>query len=114
MKYYVEENIPQRSCTTIRHVIKLMATISETLIFFYLGVVTITTDHEWNWAHILFTLVIAFVWRGIGERGRLCKDLLLMNPFIKQSNKLIFFIAGILVLTQIINPFRTIHFTYKD
>ncbi|XP_028275603.1 sodium/hydrogen exchanger 2-like [Parambassis ranga] len=86
MKYYVEENVSQRSCTTIRHVIKLMATISETLIFFFLGVVTITTDHEWNWAYILFTLVFAFVWRGM----------------------------GILVLTQIINPFRTIHFTFKD
>uniref|UniRef100_UPI0037E96842 sodium/hydrogen exchanger 2-like n=1 Tax=Semicossyphus pulcher TaxID=241346 RepID=UPI0037E96842 len=86
MKYYVEENVSQRSCTTIRHVIKMLSTISETLIFFFLGVVTITTDHEWNWAYILFTLLFAFVWRGI----------------------------GILVLTQIINPFRTIQFNYKD
>lgn len=86
MKYYVEENVSQRSCTTIRHVVKMLATISETLIFFFLGVVTITTDHEWNWAYILFTLLFAFIWR----------------------------LIGILVLTQIINPFRTIHFTYKD
>ncbi|XP_068165389.1 sodium/hydrogen exchanger 2-like [Antennarius striatus] len=86
MKYYVEENVSQRSCTTIRHVIKMLATVSETLIFFFLGVVTITTDHEWNWAYILFTLVFAFVWRGL----------------------------GILVLTQIINPFRTIQFNLKD
>ncbi|XP_077426646.1 sodium/hydrogen exchanger 2-like isoform X1 [Vanacampus margaritifer] len=86
MKYYVEENVSQRSCTTIRHVIKMLATISETLIFFFLGVVTITTEHEWNWAYILFTLLFALLWRGI----------------------------GILVLSQIINPFRTIHFTFKD
>ncbi|CAM9323642.1 unnamed protein product [Lampetra planeri] len=57
MKYYVEENVSQRSCTTIRHVVKMLATISETLIFFFLG---------------------------------------------------------ILVLSQIINPFRTIQFTFKD
>uniref|UniRef100_A0A667XIA4 Sodium/hydrogen exchanger n=1 Tax=Myripristis murdjan TaxID=586833 RepID=A0A667XIA4_9TELE len=86
MKYYVEENVSQRSCTTIRHVVKMLATISETLIFFFLGVVTITTEHEWNWAYILFTLLFAFVWRGL----------------------------GILVLTQIVNPFRTIQFNYKD
>uniref|UniRef100_I3K9T8 Sodium/hydrogen exchanger n=1 Tax=Oreochromis niloticus TaxID=8128 RepID=I3K9T8_ORENI len=86
MKYYVEENVSQRSCTTIRHVIKMLASISETLIFFFLGVVTITTDHEWNWGYILFTLLFAFVWRGL----------------------------GILVLTQIINPFRTIPFNMKD
>uniref|UniRef100_A0A3P8TL83 Sodium/hydrogen exchanger n=1 Tax=Amphiprion percula TaxID=161767 RepID=A0A3P8TL83_AMPPE len=86
MKYYVEENVSQRSCTTIRHVVKMLATVSETLIFFFLGVVTITTEHEWSWAYVLFTLLFAFVWRGI----------------------------GMLVLTQIINPFRTIQFNFKD
>ncbi|XP_044044353.1 sodium/hydrogen exchanger 2-like [Siniperca chuatsi] len=86
MKYYVEENVSQRSCATIRHVVKMLATVSETLIFFFLGVVTITTEHKWNWAYILFTLLFAFIWRG----------------------------TGILVLTQIINPFRTIQFTFKD
>ncbi|KAE8278291.1 Sodium/hydrogen exchanger 2 Na(+)/H(+) exchanger 2 [Larimichthys crocea] len=86
MKYYVEENVSQRSCTTIRHVVKMLATVSETLIFFFLGVITVTVEHEWNWAYILFTLVFAFFWR----------------------------IIGILVLTQIINPFRTIQFKYKD
>ncbi|XP_068602045.1 sodium/hydrogen exchanger 2 [Brachionichthys hirsutus] len=86
MKYYVEENVSQRSCTTIRHVVKMVGSISETLIFFFLGVVTLTTEHEWNWGYILFTLLFAFVWRGL----------------------------GVLVLTQIINPFRTIPFNAKD
>ncbi|XP_023662674.1 sodium/hydrogen exchanger 2 [Paramormyrops kingsleyae] len=86
MKYYVEENVAQRSCTTIRHVVKMLGTMSETLIFFFLGVATITTDHEWNWGYILFTLLFAFVWRAL----------------------------GVFVLTQIINPFRTIPFNFKD
>ncbi|XP_038576761.1 sodium/hydrogen exchanger 2 isoform X1 [Micropterus salmoides] len=86
MKYYVEENVSQRSCTTIRHVIKMLGSMSETLIFFFLGVVTITTEHEWNWGYILFTLLFAFLWRGL----------------------------GVLVMTQIINPFRTIPFNMKD
>ncbi|MBN3299652.1 SL9A2 protein, partial [Amia calva] len=86
MKYYVEENVSQRSCSTVRHVIKMFGTVSETLIFFFLGVVTITSDHEWNWAYICFTIFFCFFWRGI----------------------------GVLVLTQIINPFRTIPFNFKD
>ncbi|XP_061082098.1 sodium/hydrogen exchanger 2 [Conger conger] len=86
MKYYVEENVSQRSCTTIRHVIKMVGTVSETLIFFFLGVVTVTSEHEWNTGYILFTLLFVFVWRGL----------------------------GVLVLTQIINPFRTIPFNFKD
>lgn len=67
MKYYVEENVSQRSCTTIRHVVKMLGSISETLIFFFLGVVALTTEHEWNWGYILFTLLFAFVWRGLGK-----------------------------------------------
>lgn len=67
MKYYVEENVSQRSCTTIRHTIKMLGTVSETLIFFFLGVVTVTTDHEWNWAYVLFTLFFAQLWRTLGE-----------------------------------------------
>ncbi|XP_027879643.1 sodium/hydrogen exchanger 2 [Xiphophorus couchianus] len=86
MKYYVEENVSQRSSTTIRHVVKMLGSISETLIFFFLGVVTITTEHEWNWGYILFTLLFTFLWRGL----------------------------GVLVLTLIINPFRTIPFNMKD
>ncbi|GAA6103817.1 sodium/hydrogen exchanger 2 [Tachysurus ichikawai] len=86
MKYYVEENVSQRSCTTIRHTIKMLGTVTETLIFFFLGVVTVTTDHEWNWGYVLFTLFFAQLWRTL----------------------------GILVLMQIINPFRTIPFNFKD
>lgn len=86
MKYYVEENVSQRSCITIRHVVRMLGSISETLIFFFLGIVTITTEHEWNWGYILLTLVFAFIWRGL----------------------------GVLVLIQIINPFRTIPFNLKD
>lgn len=108
----------QRSCTTIRHVVKMLATISETLIFFFLGVVTVTTDHEWNWAYILFTLLFAFVWRGLGKRSS-CLFLeeassSLAKPHPRLTTQSSVPPAGILVLTQIVNPFRTITFSFKD
>uniref|UniRef100_A0A7N6AV14 Sodium/hydrogen exchanger n=1 Tax=Anabas testudineus TaxID=64144 RepID=A0A7N6AV14_ANATE len=86
MKYYVEENVSQHSCTTIRHTIKMFGSISETLIFFFLGVVTVTTKHEWNWGYILFTLLFAFVWRSL----------------------------GVLFQAQVINISRTVPFNFKD
>ncbi|XP_039599832.1 sodium/hydrogen exchanger 2 isoform X1 [Polypterus senegalus] len=86
MKYYVEENVSQRSCTTIKHFLKMWSSVSETLIFLFLGISTVTSDHEWNWAYICFTILFCFIWRGL----------------------------GVLVLTQIINQFRTIPFNLKD
>ncbi|XP_028991556.1 sodium/hydrogen exchanger 2 [Betta splendens] len=86
MKSYVEENVSQRSCSSVRHMIKMFGSVSETLIFFFLGVVTVTTEHEWNWAYVLFTLLFAFLWRCL----------------------------GVLFLTLIVNLFRVIPFTFKD
>uniref|UniRef100_A0A8C1UTT6 Solute carrier family 9 member 2 n=1 Tax=Cyprinus carpio TaxID=7962 RepID=A0A8C1UTT6_CYPCA len=78
--YYVEEDVSQHSCTTIRHVIKIVGSVSEALIFFFLGVVTITTELGLN---LLYSAVCSAMER-------------------------------ILVLTEIINPFRTIPFNFKD
>lgn len=122
MKYYVEENVSQRSCTTIRQVVKMLGSISETLIFFFLGVVTVTTEHEWNWAYILFTLFFAFVWRGLGKPRWFLSELLNSdnNPQSTVDHEISLHpcfclsSAGVLVLTQIINPFRTIPFNMKD
>ncbi|KAK7893531.1 hypothetical protein WMY93_022683 [Mugilogobius chulae] len=100
MKYYVEENVSQRSCTTIRHVVKVLASISETLIFFFLGVVTITTEHEWNWAYIIFTLVFAFIWRGLGIlwfEGAVCFALVFTLPETINRRKL-FVTASIAII----------------
>lgn len=91
MKYYVEENVSQRSCTTIRHVVKMLGSISETLIFFFLGVVTVTTEHEWNWAYILFTLIFAFVWRGLGKQSRRFLGLSCSAPSCSRSSNILAF-----------------------
>lgn len=69
MKSYVEENVSQRSCASVRHMMKMFGSVSETLIFFFLGVVTVTTEHEWNWGYVLFTLLFAFLWRCLGRQS---------------------------------------------
>lgn len=69
MKPYVEKNIAHQSKTTLRHVIKMLSSVSETLIFIFLGDTTLAEpeNHEWNTAFVSFTLLFCFVYRFIGK-----------------------------------------------
>ncbi|XP_053164016.1 sodium/hydrogen exchanger 2 [Hemicordylus capensis] len=86
MNKYVEENVSQKSYTTIKYFMKMLSSVSETLIFIFMGVSTVGKNHEWNWAFVCFTLLFCLIWRAL----------------------------GVFVLTQIINVFRTIPITFKD
>ncbi|XP_072332736.1 sodium/hydrogen exchanger 2 [Scyliorhinus torazame] len=86
MKHYVEANISMKSSTTIKYFMRMWSSVSETLIFIFLGVSTITDTHEWNWAFVCFTLLFCLAWRAL----------------------------GVIVLTQIINRFRKLLVTRKD
>ncbi|XP_053311082.1 sodium/hydrogen exchanger 2-like [Spea bombifrons] len=86
MNKYVEENVSQKSYTTIKYFMKMLSSVSETLIFIFMGVSTVGNNHEWNWAFVCFTLFFCLVWRAM----------------------------GVFILTHIINWFRTITLTFKD
>ncbi|KAJ7319720.1 hypothetical protein JRQ81_019231 [Phrynocephalus forsythii] len=86
MKKYVEANVSQNSYTTIKYFMKMLSSISETLIFVFMGVSTISRNHEWNWAFVCFTLVFCIIWRAI----------------------------SVFLLFSISNLFRTYPFTLKD
>ncbi|XP_062831467.1 sodium/hydrogen exchanger 4 isoform X2 [Anolis carolinensis] len=86
MKKYVEANVSQNSYTTIKYFMKMLSSISETLIFVFMGVSTVGWNHEWNWAFVCFTLFFCILWRALS----------------------VFF------LFSISNIFRTYRFTFKD
>ncbi|XP_036875804.2 sodium/hydrogen exchanger 4 isoform X2 [Manis javanica] len=65
MKKYVEENVSQTSYTTIKYFMKMLSSVSETLIFIFMGVSTVGKNHEWNWAFVCCTLAFCLVWRAI-------------------------------------------------
>ncbi|KAM3827452.1 sodium/hydrogen exchanger 2-like [Vipera latastei] len=66
MKRYVEANISLKSHTTIKYFMKMWSSVSDTLIFIFLGVSTIGDNHEWNWPYICFTLIFCLLWRALG------------------------------------------------
>ncbi|KTF83783.1 hypothetical protein cypCar_00047180, partial [Cyprinus carpio] len=67
MRPYVEANISHKSHTTIKYFLKMWSSVSDTLIFIFLGVSTVAGPHEWNWIFVVATLVFCLVARVLGE-----------------------------------------------
>ncbi|XP_034468063.1 Na(+)/H(+) exchanger beta isoform X2 [Hippoglossus hippoglossus] len=86
MRPYVEANISHKSHTTIKYFLKMWSSVSETLIFIFLGVATVDGPHYWNWTFVTVTVILCLVARVIGVVG----------------------------LTFIINKFRIVKLTTKD
>ncbi|XP_074074101.1 sodium/hydrogen exchanger 1 isoform X2 [Macrotis lagotis] len=86
MRPYVEANISHKSHTTIKYFLKMWSSISETLIFIFLGVSTVAGSHHWNWTFVISTLLFCLIAR----------------------------VLGVLGLTWFINKFRIVKLTPKD
>ncbi|XP_049329483.1 sodium/hydrogen exchanger 1b [Astyanax mexicanus] len=86
MRPYVEANISHKSYTTIKYFLKMWSSLSETLIFIFLGVSTVAGPHTWNWTFVSATIVLCLLSRVLGVAG----------------------------LTFFINKFRMVKLTGKD
>ncbi|CAL9690753.1 unnamed protein product [Knipowitschia caucasica] len=86
MRPYVEANISHKSYTTIKYFLKMWSSVSETLIFIFLGVSTVVGPHSWNWTFVIVTVLLCLVSR----------------------------VLGVIGLTYIINKFRIVKLTKKD
>uniref|UniRef100_W5L251 Sodium/hydrogen exchanger n=1 Tax=Astyanax mexicanus TaxID=7994 RepID=W5L251_ASTMX len=86
MKQYVEANVSERSNTTIKYFLKMWSSVSETLIFIFLGVSTIQDVHMWSWPFVSSTLFLCLLWRAL----------------------------GVLLLTAVVNKLRRNAVTFRD
>lgn len=69
MRPYVEANISHKSHTTIKYFLKMWSSVSETLIFIFLGVSTVAGSHHWNWTFVISTLLFCLIARVLGEHA---------------------------------------------
>ena len=69
MKPYVEANISQKSHTTIKYFLKMLSSISEMIIFIFLGVETLVDleMHSWNTVFVFMTLIFCLLYRSVGQ-----------------------------------------------
>ncbi|GAB6027088.1 Sodium hydrogen exchanger [Chamberlinius hualienensis] len=65
-KNYVEANISLKSHTTLKYAMKMLSSISESVIFLFLGVATVNDEHDWNTWFIFFTVLFCTVYRALG------------------------------------------------
>lgn len=66
MKQYVEFNISKKSNATIEYVLKMLASIMETIIFMFMGLSTVSDHHSWNTGFVLLTLFCCTFYRILG------------------------------------------------
>ncbi|KAF0287366.1 Sodium/hydrogen exchanger 1 [Amphibalanus amphitrite] len=66
MKNYVITNVSAKSHTTIKYMMKMLASCSETAIFMLLGVATVHNHHDFNLVFVLATIIFCVLVRSIG------------------------------------------------
>uniref|UniRef100_A0AAV2ML83 Sodium/hydrogen exchanger n=1 Tax=Knipowitschia caucasica TaxID=637954 RepID=A0AAV2ML83_KNICA len=86
MKQYVEANVSERCNSSIQYFLKMWSSVSETLIFIFLGVSTIQDVHMWSWTFVCATLLLCLLWRA----------------------------SGVLLLTAVVNKVRRNKVTFRD
>ena len=67
MRKYVEVNISSKSKTTIKYVMKMLASVAEAVIFMFLGISVVSGNHVWNTAFVFLTVIFCLLYRAIGN-----------------------------------------------
>uniref|UniRef100_A0A914YMK6 Sodium/hydrogen exchanger n=1 Tax=Panagrolaimus superbus TaxID=310955 RepID=A0A914YMK6_9BILA len=86
MKEYVKGNVTSEANTSVKYFTKMLAQSSETIIFMFLGLSTISSTHLWDTNFVIITIAACSIYRTI----------------------------GVLIQCTILNQFRTKQFTYLD
>lgn len=60
---YMVDNIAPNSMTTIKYCTKTASSISDVIIFFYLGRVLVRDDHVWSTGFVAFTTLFCIIYR---------------------------------------------------
>ncbi|KAH7714390.1 Na+/H+-exchanging protein [Aphelenchoides avenae] len=66
MKQYVKGNITHDAAAAVKYFVKMLAQSSETVIFMFLGLLTMSRDHHWDTMFVVATVVSCIVYRSIG------------------------------------------------
>ncbi|XP_052816084.1 probable Na(+)/H(+) antiporter nhx-9 isoform X2 [Mya arenaria] len=66
LRHYMEHNVSKKTAVTIKYFMKMLANISETIIFMFLGLSTIVDTLDWNLSFIFFALFFCLVYRIMG------------------------------------------------
>ncbi|KAI6243425.1 Sodium/hydrogen exchanger [Aphelenchoides fujianensis] len=86
MKQYVKGNLSHEAAASVKYFVKMISQSSETVVFMFLGLSTMSADLIWDWWFISVTLVSCLIYRAL----------------------------GVIIQCGILNIFRTKKFTLQD
>jgi len=66
LRKFTEAQISVKSLTTINYLVKLSASVTETIIFMYLGIAAVSSARHWNTAFVVLTLFFCLLYRTVG------------------------------------------------
>uniref|UniRef100_A0A158P7M8 Sodium/hydrogen exchanger n=1 Tax=Angiostrongylus cantonensis TaxID=6313 RepID=A0A158P7M8_ANGCA len=66
MKQYVKGNITAAAANSVKYFIKMLSQSSETVIFMFLGLSTMSSNHYWDTAFVCATIGFCLIYRTIG------------------------------------------------
>ena len=67
MRPFIRDNIPKDAFKAIHYFIKVAALLSETVIFIFLGLSTVSADHHWDTSFIILTVIFCLIYRAFGK-----------------------------------------------
>lgn len=66
MKEYVKGNVSVEANTSVKYFTKMLAQCSETVIFMFLGLSTVSSNHTWDTNFVVITVASCLIFRTIG------------------------------------------------
>ncbi|KAI1703150.1 sodium/hydrogen exchanger family domain-containing protein [Ditylenchus destructor] len=66
MKQYIKGNITHDASSSVKYFVRMLAQCSETVVFMFLGLSTVTAKHQWDTAFVAITITCCVVYRIIG------------------------------------------------
>lgn len=64
---YANHNISRKSKTTVKYLTKLSSSVTETIIFLFLGLVLVNTKYVWNTSFVIFSTFYCIIARFVSK-----------------------------------------------
>ncbi|KAL7674657.1 hypothetical protein ACOME3_000933 [Neoechinorhynchus agilis] len=66
LRQYIRYNLSEKSCITTEYVIKMMSSLTESIIFLFMGLSVVNSPHSWNTGFVIVTTISCLIYRAIG------------------------------------------------